>query len=72
VKRHRKVILRGRTSEWAVEAMLSQEQIDAMTEDGIEVIEVQSRLPMWVVTAGLASIWCFFQDLWNFRNPFRT
>jgi hypothetical protein len=62
--------VRGKTSEWGVTADMSKEQIEEMNADGIHVGILQNSVPMWVVDCGLLQTWCFFQDVWNLRNPF--
>lgn len=43
-----------------------------MRSDGLNIIVPENIIPAWVVDAGLLRPWCFLQDLWNFKNPFRT
>jgi len=66
------MIVRGRTSEWAISFDASQDQIEAMRADGIDVGILMHRVPAWAVELGLLRPWCFAQDVWNFRNPFRS
>lgn len=42
-----------------------------MREDGIRIGIVNNTIPMWAVDAGLLRPWCFVQDVFNFRNPFK-
>lgn len=65
------VDVRGKQSEWGIPADLSREAIDAMRADGVNIIIPENIIPLWVVEAGLVRPWCFFQDLWNFKNPMR-
>lgn len=62
--------VRGRTSEWCITWDASQEQIDDMRADGLEVHELRNSVPAWAVDFGLTRVWCFAQDVFNFRNPF--
>lgn len=64
--------VRGRCSEWAIDCHMSQDQINAMIADGIEVFELHNSIPMWVADLGLARPWCFAQEVFNFRNPFSS
>jgi hypothetical protein len=64
--------MKGEHSTWCVRAEMSQEQIQAMREDGIEVGVLENTIPNWVVNLGLVKPWCFLQDVWGFRNPFRN
>jgi len=65
------VEIRGNRSTWGVNWHASQEQIDAMRQDGIEVYELENIVPAWVVDAGLMRPFVFLQDLWNLKNPFK-
>ena len=63
--------IRGKEHTWGVDWDAPQCQIDDMRADGIEVHEIENSMPFWVVDIGLARPWCFFQDIWNFKNPFK-
>lgn len=72
MKKRMNIDVRGKCHEWSVKCDMSQAQIDAMRDDGIELFEVVNSIPMWVVELGLVRPWCFFQDVFNFRNPFEN
>jgi len=59
--------VRGKQHRWGV-TVPTKRQADAMRDDGIEVVEVHNSMPVWVVDFGLARIWCFFQDIWNWPS----
>jgi hypothetical protein len=61
----------GKSSRWGVTWDASKEQIEAMQADGIDVGIVENSIPLWVVEIGCATPWCFMQDIWNLKNPFR-
>lgn len=63
--------IRGKRSEWGITTPLPQATIDAMVEDDIEVGILENVVPFWINEAGLARPWCFFQDIWSLKNPFR-
>ena len=63
--------IRGRRGEWGVTADMPMKQIEAMRADGIEVGILENTIPAWVVACGLTRPWCFVQDVFNFKNPFR-
>ena len=71
-KRLAMIEVRGKRSGWCVAWHASKEQIEDMRADGLEVGIVENIVPAWVAEAGLARPWCFVQDLWNFKNPFRS
>lgn len=66
------VDVRGKQHEWGLNVPMSQDQIDAMREDGIEVNILVHTVPVWAAEVGLLPLWCAVQDIWNFRNPFRS
>lgn len=45
--------------------------LDEWRADGLEIIVIENTVPAWVATIGLAGPWCFLQDIFNFRNPFK-
>lgn len=61
--------IKGNDHTWVINWNTTQEQMDDMNEDGLEVMELVYSIPMWVVNAGLGRVWCFFEDIFNFRNP---
>lgn len=63
------VTVRGNRSEWGIPSDLSDEAISDMRADGLQVDVVVNTIPAIVADLGLARVWCFFQDLLNFRNP---
>lgn len=72
LKRRVTLSVRGKAHEWAIDCDMKQDQIDAMTADGIEVGIVHHSVPMWAVDLGLLRPWCFVQNVFNFRNPFAS
>ena len=65
------ITIHGEQSTWAVNWHTTPKEIEAMRADGIEVFEIENIIPAWVVDAGLTRTFVFFQDLWNFKNPFK-
>ncbi len=65
------VEVRGKEHTWCVDTYITKEAAQAWREDGIEVNEISNRIPYWALYFVSARTWCFFQDLFNFRNPFR-
>jgi len=64
--------VRGKASEWGLTLPMKWDQITAMREDGIDVGILENTVPAWAVNIGLLKPWCLFQDLFNFKNPFRS
>ena len=65
------VEIRGSSHEWGVQSQMSGDQIEAMRADGIDVFVIENTVPGWIADCGLSHVWCFFQDVWNMRNPFK-
>jgi hypothetical protein len=65
-------VVRGNQHEWAVNVELKPEHAVEMRADGVELGEVYHRIPAWVVYGGLSRVWMFFEDLFQFRNPFKA
>lgn len=70
VKKLMSIEVRGKASQWGVNFHADASQVDAMRADGLDVMEVMNVIPGWVMEAGLARVWMFFEDVWNFRWPF--
>lgn len=65
------VDVRGQRSEWGIPADLSREAIESMREDGVNIIVPENTIPAWIVDIGMIRPWCFLQDVWSFKNPWR-
>ena len=65
------VIVRGNEKEWIFTTFLNPKYINDCLEDGIQIEEVINSVPLWAHQLGLMRIWFFFQDLFNFKNPFK-
>lgn len=64
------ISVRGKKHEWAFDVEIDPKHVSALREDGIDVYELRGLVPMWVANARLTRLWLFFQDCFNFRNPF--
>lgn len=64
--------VRGERKTWGITWDASKDQIEAMRADGIEIGIVMNSIPEWVAELGYGPTraWCFFQDVWNLKNPF--
>jgi hypothetical protein len=72
MKREMAVTVRGKQHEWSFHFDGDPKYLQEWRDDGIEVYEIYNSIPMWVADAELTRIWCFVQDCFNFRNPFKT
>lgn len=64
--------IRGKRKEWGFEILANPKHVEDWRADGLRVDEIVNTIPEWWVDAGFSvSLWCFFQDLLNFKNPFK-
>ncbi len=61
----------GRTRIWALIVYRTEEAAADMRADGIELHEVTNTVPFWVAELGLARLWCFAQDIWDWPSNWR-
>lgn len=64
--------VRGREKVWLFETYVDPRYVKEWRADGVQIEEICNLIPVWVVDRGLTRIWCFFQDLFHFKNPFRV
>lgn len=55
--------VRGKQHEWRV--TVSENAVEDMRADGIEVFEAVNTIPEWAADAGLAWAWVIAQDVWD-------
>lgn len=58
--------VRGKEHEWRVE--VAEVSVEAMREDGIEVLEIVNTIPAWAVDAGIGRLWMLAQDIWDWPS----
>lgn len=58
----------GNTHTWALLIRRTEEAAADMRADGIELHEMTNTVPFWVAELGLARLWCFAQDIWNWPS----
>lgn len=63
------LVTRGRSRTWGAMVYLTKEDADMWRLDGLDVEEVLNTVPVWVVQWGLVRVWCWVQDLLNFKAP---
>lgn len=64
--------VRGKEKSWSFTFLGDPKYLDEWRADGLEVFELVNTIPAWVADQGLWAIklWCFLQDVFNFKNPF--
>lgn len=65
------VTVRGQQKTWAFNTEGSQQDIEDWRRDGLTVDVILNTVPAWVGDIGLTKVWCFFQDILNFRSPLK-
>jgi len=63
--------VKGKEKTWTFNFYGDPRHIEEWRTDGLEVNEIKNSIPEWVVSIGMLKPWCFFQDIFNFKNPFR-
>lgn len=58
----------GTAFTWGLVVQIPEEAAADMRADGIELHEVTNTVPLWVANLGLARLWCFAQDIWNWPS----
>jgi hypothetical protein len=65
------VTVKGRSKTWSFTILEDIKYIQDWIDDGLEVYELCNIVPEVVQRYGLTKLWCFLQDIFNFKNPFR-
>lgn len=65
------VEVRGRNFTWCFMTEGDPKYLPEWRADGVEIALVENTVPVWVAELGLVRPWCFLQDVFNLRNPFR-
>jgi len=64
--------VRGKQHEWGFHIYADPKHVEDWRADGLEVYEICNVVPVWIVDMGLLRVWCFFQDIFHFKNPFES
>lgn len=62
--------VRGKARRWEFVFRGDPAHIPEWRSDGLVVCEVVNVVPEWIANLGLTRLWCFLQDVLNFRWPF--
>lgn len=65
------ITVQGKRHKWTFDFYSDPKYMQEWIDDGLDVVLIHRRVPMWVVELGLTRVWFFFQDVFNFRNPFK-
>ena len=64
------ISVKGNNHRWSFRIDADPKYLEEWRADGLEIDEVYNSIPEFIVNLGLTRIWCFFEDLFYFRNPF--
>ena len=65
--------IRGKHKEWGFPIYADPKHVEDWRADGLWVDEILNTIPEWWVNAGFSVLlWCFFEDIFNFKNPFAS
>lgn len=62
--------LRGKRKQWGFLFYADPKYIPEWRADGLDVCVVENLVPTWV-PGWLVRAWCFAQDVFLFKNPWR-
>lgn len=65
------VTVRGRQHTWCFNFYGDPSYIEEWRADGLEIDVIENVIPRWIADMGLTRAWCFVQDVWNFKNPWK-
>lgn len=63
--------IQGDRHFWSFDVMVDPQYVQEWRDDGIEIDEIVNTIPAWITDLGLVRAWCFLQDLFHFKNPWR-
>lgn len=64
--------VKGNKKTWSFNFWSYSQYEDDWRKDGLKVVEILNVIPKWYVDMGFPiSIWCFFEDIVNMKNPLR-
>lgn len=61
----------GKEKTWSFNFYGDPKYLPEWWEDGLPIGVIENTIPVWVANLGMTRVWCFMQDVFNFRNPFR-
>jgi len=64
------ISVKGNNHSWNFNIDADPKYLEEWRADGLEINEICNVIPEWIINLGLIRIWCFFEDLFYFKNPF--
>lgn len=65
------VTVKGKNHTWSFNFYGDPKHVAKWRDDGLEIDVIFNVIPVWVKDLGLTKVWCFFQDIFHFKNPFK-
>ena len=63
--------VKGRQHTWSFNVRIDPQFVEEWRADGLEIDEVCNTIPVWVADLGMVRVWCFLQDCFYFKYPFK-
>ena len=63
--------VKGKRHYWTFDFYGDPKYLTEWRADGLDVGVVENTVPVLIAELGLTRAWCFAQDLFGFRNPWR-
>lgn len=61
--------VRGKEHRWGFIVNCEESDLQEWIDDGLDIFVIGNTIPEWVSSLGLTHIWCFFQNIFNFKKP---
>lgn len=65
MKKLYQIAVRGKTKEWLFDFKGDPRYLQEWLDDGLDIAEVLSIVPTWIVDIGLTKLWCRIQDIFG-------
>ena len=63
--------VRGYQKNWGLPVETTLQQAKLWNDEGLDLSRILNSIPAWWVDMGFSvRFWCFWQDIFNFNNPF--
>ena len=67
MKRIYSITVTGHAHKWSFLFDGDPQYLQEWLDDGLDVALVVNIIPEWVANLGLVKVWCFLQDIFQFR-----
>jgi hypothetical protein len=63
------ITVNGKEHTWSFNFYADPQYLDKWQADGLDIVQIENVIPMWVWEAGLTKPYCWLQDIFNFKWP---